>query len=105
MLFISGKVTRVIAIGLGEEIEEAELNIIATQPASENVILLRDFAELTDTDKVESLIDRVTESKFFVSESKHFASCYNLLRKERYLIVCYKKRLQSHNIFLRCLEE
>ena len=54
-----------IAIGLGEEIEEAELNVIATQPASDNVILLRDFAELANTDKVEMLIDKVIESKFF----------------------------------------
>ena len=62
-----------VAIGLGEQIDEAELNVIATQPASENAISLRNFSDLADTDKVEMLIEKVIKSKFFVTEVKHFA--------------------------------
>ena len=43
--------TKVVALGIGRGVSEAELNNIASAPADRNVILAQDFSSLSDVEE------------------------------------------------------
>ena len=44
---VSGIHTKVVALGIGSRVDQAELSIIASAPADKNVILVQHFSSLT----------------------------------------------------------
>ena len=48
---LGGARTKVVALGIGNRVNEAELNYIATAPSNKNVILVQDFSSLPDVEE------------------------------------------------------
>ena len=46
-----GIATKIIAVGIGDQISEDELNAIASEPDDENVILVDDFNSLVHVEE------------------------------------------------------
>jgi len=81
-----GKRTKVIALGVGSIVSQAELNNIASAPASRNVILVQDFSSLPD-----------------VEEQLRNASCSGQLSSVIHQLLDHVNHLADSNFFVRML--
>jgi len=50
-LVVGGTRTKVVALGIGSGVSQAELNNVASAPTDKNVILVQDFSSLTDVEE------------------------------------------------------
>lgn len=66
--------TKVVALGIGSEVDVNELNNTASAPPDQNVILVQDFSNLMD---VEEQLRNASCSGQYSSLCQHDNSCYS----------------------------
>jgi len=89
--------TKVVAVGITDDINEDELNIIASSP--ENVILVEDFANLASIE--EQLLDQICGKRLSSSSSSSssFFSSYVIVQMKAMteITVCRTERHKRTN--------
>jgi len=81
-----GRPTKIIAVGIGDNVDESEMNEIASEPTSENVILVDDFDNLHTVEeqlRVASCFSQYDHAYIAVPQSSPpvsvFAALYKIL--------------------------